>query len=416
MTAQTTSLGNQMYSESGARVSTFGSGQSSSARYVIAPNSMAVAAGKVLRGADISGSLRDMLPGSTVTVTWLGHVAVVGAPTPAAGGRVNIPFALTIPPVSRPLYELKSPISYYDGMRVTVQAPSGVPASTIPSSATVIVDRSVVYFSDRPGFQVTAPSVVPTGEYREMAVTVQYRDGEAAEGVAVTVRNATRAVAVAATPSAFRDEVVVSTNSQGVATFHLWGLKPEGDALSVFIATPSLTSPPLSITHPMNGAGVTSDGCTIVPAVPAAAPVPGYETRTPQLGWNSGARSETVITGDARLTFSVGVVNGVVVGLRPSGSAAPSGAISDATHGFYMYTGNGRVRQFQVIESGERIGDAWTYLDTAVFSIVRVENRVQYSVSGEGQTLFQYASAAPLAGDTPIEVVASLYASNDKVE
>ena len=126
---------------------------------------------------------------------------------------------------------------------------------------------------------------------------------------------------------------------------------------------------------------------------------------SPNLGWNSSARSISSILGDGTATFQARVDNvGSVVGLNDLPHSPSSGYI-DIGYGFYLSHG-----LYRVVERGVLRGTgSLAYVATDVFGITRVGNEVFYTVNN---TLF-YKSTVPSTGELLLDV--SLYAGGDAV-
>lgn len=407
MAANTTSLGDHMYTVLGARVLTIPSSAVATQVYVANRTSIAVLAGKVLRGATLSGVLRNVLPGMVVSIRWNGIDAVLGAEAPDGGGRVQVPFSITLAQRGAPyMLYASAPNEVNSGMLVSIIHPDN---GTIPAGAYVTVHSSTIYYSAKPSFSLEVPEEVAVGEEVEAVLRVQYLGGDLVDGQRVTMRNSTGAVGLSFNGSPAANEIALTSDGSGEIRFALVGARAAGDAISVTAATPALFSPELNVVVPINGSGVEGS-CVVVPASPAVPSTPGYIVYTPQFAWDAGARSVEQLDGDVELSFTMETVVGVVVGLCVAG-AATVGAREEISHGLYMFTDGGRVRQFQVYERGERLGVVASYADTDTFYIRRIGGRVIYILEDAGTVLFRYASNTPLEG--PVEVLSALYASGD---
>lgn len=408
MAASTTSLGDHMYDIFGGRVLTLPSGTPASQVFVANLTSISVLAGKALRGITVSGALRKILPGITRTVRWGTTAAVFGAEAPDGIGRVQVPFTINVPLRGAPYALAPSTVDAVTlGLSVFVAT---LDAAPLPGGSYVAINSSTIYYSSKPSFALELPDEIAAGEVVDVVLRMRYLTGDVVDGQAVKLSNSTGDVALSYVSAPPSNEINPVSDANGEINFKLHGVRTGGDAISVRVETPGFFSPALNVVFPINGSGM-SGGCVVVPAAPGVPSVPGYEVRSPQAGWDSGARSVTQLSGDAELSFSMGDVVGVVVGITPAGTDV---AVREAiTHGFYMFTDGGRARQFQVYESGERIGVQGTYAVDDVFYIRRVGDRVFYSLENAGQVFFRYASRVPLAGD--IEALSALYASGDQV-
>lgn len=408
MAASTTSLGDHMYNIFGDRVLTLPSGTPAAQVYVANLTSISVLAGKVLRGITVSGALRKILPGITRTVRWGATSAVFGAEAPDGAGRVQVPFTINVPLRGAPYSIAPSVVDATTlGLSVFIAT---LDATPLPGGSYVAITSSTIYYSSKPSFALELPDEVAAGETVDVVLRMLYLSGDVVDGQSVKLSNSTGDVALSFIGSPPSNVINPVSDANGEINFKLHGVRAGGDAISVMVDSPGFFSPALNVVYPINGSGV-SGSCVFVPAAEGVPSVPGYEVRSPQAGWDAGARSTEQQSGDAQLSFSMGDVVGVVVGVSPAGTEV---AVREAiTHGFYTFTDGGRARQFQVYESGERLGAQGEYSVDDVFYIRRVGERVFYTVENAGQVLFRYASRAPLAGN--IEAMSALYASGDQV-
>lgn len=410
MPANTTSLGDHMYTAGGTRVLTMPASVGASQVFVANLTSIAVLAGKMLRGATISGVLRKVLPGMTVSIRWNGVDAVLGAETADGAGRAQIPFSINMAQRSAPYSAFPSPINAVNsGLSVTVIHPT---SAALPSGSYVTISSSTVYYSTKPSFSVDVPDEVAVGAAAEGVVRLQYFDGDRVEGQTVNISVSTAAVGLSFNGSPVANAISPASDGNGEVVFEIHGASAAGDAITVAAATPGLFAPELNIVVPINGSGVEGE-CVVVPAAPEIPETAEYLVYTQQLAWDAGARSVEQLDDDVELSFTMDAVIGVVIGLCAAGAAA-SGAREEISHGLYMFTDGGRPWQLQVYELGERIGAVASYAPTDTFYIRRVGSRVFYSLENAGTVLFRYASRTPLAG--PVEVLSALYASGDMVD
>ena len=144
---------------------------------------------------------------------------------------------------------------------------------------------------------------------------------------------------------------------------------------------------------------------TCYPAMPA---VPGVEAAEPTdqyLGWNSGARSVGVATGDFEIscTFPPSPNGGVLFGIGPASGAV--GSFSGIEHG--LYSAGSFVKFY---ESGvERFSFSATSAVAPLMRIRRIRGVVTALVGNES-----YRSNSKSSGDK--SAMAALYASGDYVE
>ena len=121
-----------------------------------------------------------------------------------------------------------------------------------------------------------------------------------------------------------------------------------------------------------------------------------------QSGWNTGARSIAVMTGDGEFTFSVGQSVGIVCGLNYDDASAHYREIK---HGFFI-----SERSARVIESGGTYSATKTnFAYGAVFKIKRVGWVVTYFIDD----VIVYTST--IASTEPVFLDCSLYADGDSV-
>lgn len=122
------------------------------------------------------------------------------------------------------------------------------------------------------------------------------------------------------------------------------------------------------------------------------------------LGWNSGARSSSVLFGDCWATFKVRrSAVGVICGLNiDDGSNEYRGNLVD--FGFYCFRG-----QALIMENGVIKGAAGAYTDDSVFRIERSGTTVTYRVDGVLKYTHNSASTAA------VWMEASLFSAGDEV-
>lgn len=148
--------------------------------------------------------------------------------------------------------------------------------------------------------------------------------------------------------------------------------------------------------------GVYRPAQPYIPPTPAIPPTPSQAIVEYNLGWNSGARSILSADHGGRFDFSVSPsVVGAVVGLNGSDQ---NGGYVEIKHGFYCATGIARI-----IESGVEIGPSFTYVESDVFSVQRVEGEVTYLLNGD----LLYTSLVPSTGEMFLDT--SMYSGGDEI-
>lgn len=123
-------------------------------------------------------------------------------------------------------------------------------------------------------------------------------------------------------------------------------------------------------------------------------------------GWNAGARSRKVCSGDCQLRFSSPDTNaGLCIGFNNTDSSA---SFREITHAFLLQRGAG-IGNIFIYESGVRKYVGGQYVSTDVFTIRRNGTVVTYLKND----VLLYTSVVPSSG--PIVVDTSLYAGGDSV-
>jgi hypothetical protein len=147
---------------------------------------------------------------------------------------------------------------------------------------------------------------------------------------------------------------------------------------------------------------------TLHPAVPAVAPTPGTPGTVAQtthdfnIGWNSGAVSKQVLSGDCDFTLSVAPSSvGIVAGLN-SGNEGTS--YREIDHGLYFSRGGAIV-----YEAGSAKTAAFAFTATDNFTVRRSGSVVTYLKNAD----VLYTSAKPSVG--PVFADASLYMGGDTI-
>lgn len=149
--------------------------------------------------------------------------------------------------------------------------------------------------------------------------------------------------------------------------------------------------------------------CVTYPAVeyqPAVPEVPARWDIETILGWDAGANSTDIIEGDCEVTWTMGVVAGVYVGLTEEREAVPDpGRIA---HGLMFHLLGSRPH-FRVVEYGEARSSDRPYSHGDEFRIRRVRDKVAWLHNGDEI----HSSLAHFMG--PASVGCSLYASGDMI-
>lgn len=148
--------------------------------------------------------------------------------------------------------------------------------------------------------------------------------------------------------------------------------------------------------------------CFVCPEIDPVPALPTTRVTTPNLGWNAGANSVTVLDGDVHALFGVPESeNGVMVGLRPGSDARPPVAPVFISHGLYFF--NTRGAFVIPIEVGAQQGTPVAYVASDIFEIRRVAGVVRYY---QNDTLLRQ-STLPSKG--AVRVMTCLYAAGDNV-
>lgn len=148
----------------------------------------------------------------------------------------------------------------------------------------------------------------------------------------------------------------------------------------------------------------TGGGTQCFPAVPAVQGSAAQVHSTPILGWNGGARSIDILTGDCYASFTIDAHPvGVVCGFAPNDTST---AFNEATHAFYAHGST-----IQVVESGTVVAtvSGASLIDHPTLIIRRESGRVSYHVGS-----WMYVSAVQSTG--PVLLDATLYATGDTVD
>lgn len=170
---------------------------------------------------------------------------------------------------------------------------------------------------------------------------------------------------------------------------------------------------------PDGGGGATSTWvCTTetynmwVPAVP---PIPAIPPRTytvsvpvqgKNIGWNAGARSSKVVTGDFAAEFKVKQATlGAMVGMNGPDAGAGLYPGNNIDAAFLCQAGTARVYR-----SGSYVAPGGAYTDATVFRIERTGNTVVWKMDG---STVHTATIASLPAGMWLE--ASLYSADDEV-
>ena len=146
--------------------------------------------------------------------------------------------------------------------------------------------------------------------------------------------------------------------------------------------------------------------CVSYPAIPAQPEIPSSPARVetvPIREWDAGADSVVTQAGDCIVTFSMGMVSGVVVGLEHIDSYTVGK--ERALYGLYF-----AGRQFQVIESGITRTTPENFTSGDQFEILRYEGRIMYRHNG------RLVFTSYTIDNEELQVCTSLYASGDYIE
>ncbi len=153
-----------------------------------------------------------------------------------------------------------------------------------------------------------------------------------------------------------------------------------------------------------NGAPVTVCETRVVPGTPGTPPTPGTEPDIVvkfSLGWNAGANSIDVLSGEGRYKFTVPAGIGVITGLTASSESNEYKEID------YALSFN-RNRVY-IVENGVQMTGAFIYSPSDVFSVQRVGITVTYWQN----TTLLYTSTVPSYGTLLAD--SSLYAVDDRI-
>lgn len=150
-----------------------------------------------------------------------------------------------------------------------------------------------------------------------------------------------------------------------------------------------------------------TNGCLVCPAIPAAPAQPASVRVLPNLGWNAGANSVHVLSGDVSLKDALTEAPaGIVIGLKTSRLLQTEPTLID--HALYFYTVAGVVF-VEIHELGVQVGQAVEYPLGTPFEIRRIGSTVLYFVGG---LLLATAAAKSLL---PVLVNTCLYSAGDLV-
>ena len=151
-----------------------------------------------------------------------------------------------------------------------------------------------------------------------------------------------------------------------------------------------------------------ASGCLVCPEEAAVPAVPAYTRQVANIGWNAGADSVDMLTGDVHTVFGVDTtIAGVVVGLK-STRLLPT--VPNMTNYAFYFQQVGAATMVQVIERGAAKTDLRSYTSDDVFEVRRSNGVVTYWQNGD----LIYTSATRSSGG--LVVNACLYASGDSVQ
>lgn len=148
--------------------------------------------------------------------------------------------------------------------------------------------------------------------------------------------------------------------------------------------------------------------CITTPHIDAVPATPGYVQESPNEGWNAGATSVAVRSGNCYFRFEVSdATTGVIAGFAPY-PRSDSAAVANLSHAFQLLNVRG-FRFAQVIESGVARGEVIELGGFGVFELQRVGPNVFYLIDGS----IVYASGAPSVG--ALQAGAVMYLSGDEI-
>lgn len=150
--------------------------------------------------------------------------------------------------------------------------------------------------------------------------------------------------------------------------------------------------------------GGMSGGQVWVPGTPAREAVPARISQSPQLGWNSGARSLPFFPQDGRIEFQIGPASvGVLLGIAETQDTLN---FNEATHAFLYQNGVASI-----VERGQQkaVVSGVDFTQKPIFAIERTNGTVTYRVGS-----FTYTSAESSTGDAFMDAL--LYCADDYVD
>lgn len=147
--------------------------------------------------------------------------------------------------------------------------------------------------------------------------------------------------------------------------------------------------------------------CTTYPATPRIYGNPEYISYSPIIGWNAGANSIKIQSGDCYCSWQVNnEVVGAVMGFSPP--SRPSYRYADLTHALIVISVNG-AKAVQVMESGRYKTAVAPLSNGSTLRIQRLRDDVEYLING----VVIYTSDVLSMGT--IRAGAVLYSSGDKI-
>lgn len=146
--------------------------------------------------------------------------------------------------------------------------------------------------------------------------------------------------------------------------------------------------------------------CLICPEIDAVTAIAPQQITSPNIGWNSGARSIDTLDGNLHVAFTMnGTENGVILGFQRAPEIRPPVSPAFITHGWYFF--NLRGSYAALYESGAQFGDPVAYDEADLFEVRRVNGVVTYAING----VVKATSARRLYG--PLRAMTCLYAAGD---
>lgn len=147
--------------------------------------------------------------------------------------------------------------------------------------------------------------------------------------------------------------------------------------------------------------------CTTYPEQPHVPAQAAYVETVPVAEWNAGANSLDTQDGDCQVTFNMGLVVGVIVGLTTDTSNVAD--YTRLSHALYFHQDASGRPVFNVLESGRTARAAEAYSTSDTWAIRRVGTMVSYFRNGQRVMVSQVPSSGTLSVGT------ALYYSGDSI-